>query len=156
MRILSAPLLFVLTAVLGLSAAPTAFAGGPGLPPGVTPSAGPVEVFVHLSTDSASPGGILTGDVAIVNSSTEFAVRGTLRAEIAFADGSSQMLNFPHPLILAPEGSMIFQVFLPLSEDVPLGEATLGVTAYVGYRPTGGMMSIHVARDTDSFEIVEP
>jgi len=126
------------------------------MPPGVTPVAGPAEIFVHLGSHSVSPGSILTGDVAVVNSSTEFPVRAALRGRIDFADGSHRLLQISQPVQLAPQGSMVFQLFLPLPQDVPPGEGTLSVTAFVGYRPAPGAMSIHVARDADTFEVVGP
>jgi len=153
---LSSLLLVALTLVAGFLAAPAARAGGGGVPPGTTPVAGPVEVFVQVSTDTVAPGGFVVADVAIVNSSTDRRVHGSLRAAIVFADGSRQSLRFPQPLILDPDSSILFSVFLPVPEGAELGEALLGVSAFVGYGAGTGMPRVHVARDTDTFEVVAP
>jgi len=155
MRISALSFFVLLTFLAGILAGPVARAGGGGLPPGTTPVAGPVEVFVQMSTDSSTPGGFVTADVVVVNSSPDVTVRGALRSAIVFADGTRQGLRFPQPLILGPDSAIIFQLVLPVPQDATLGEATLGVTAFVGYRPgRGSMVTAHVAHDADTFEVV--
>ena len=156
MRISTLSLLVLLTFLVGIVAGPIARAGGGGLPPGTTPVAGPVEVFVQVSTDSTTPGGFVSADVVVVNSSPDMTVRGGLRSAVVFADGTRQHLGLPQPLILGPDSAIIFQLLLPVPQDASLGEARLGVTAYVGFRPNSSMMTRHVAHDADTFEVVAP
>jgi len=119
--------------------------------------AGPLEVFVDVSTQTVSPGSVVSADVALVNSSLDFPLQGALRAELVFADGTRQALRLPQPLRLDPDSAILYQVFLPLPEDASLGTATLAFTARVGYRPApGAPLRSHVARDTDTFEVVAP
>jgi hypothetical protein len=154
---LSALSLFVLLTLLaGIFAGPIARAGGGGFPPGTTPTAGPIEVFVQMSSETATPGGFAAADVVVVNSSPDVTVRGALRSAIVFADGTRQRLRFPQPLILEPDSAVIFQLVLAVPQDASLGEARLGVTAFVGYRPNASMRMSHVARDSDTFEVVAP
>ena len=156
MKISTLSLLVLLTLLAGIFSGPVARAGGGGLPPGTTPVAGPVEVFVQVSTDSTAPGGFIAADVVVVNSSPDVTVRGALRSAIVFADGTRQRLRFPQPLILDPDSAIIFQLVLPVPQDASLGEARLGVTAFVGYRPGSSMRTSHVAHDADTFEVVAP
>jgi len=152
---LSSLSLGALTLVAGLLA-PTARAGGGGVPPNTTPVAGPVEVFVHVSTETVAPGGFVVADVAIVNSSPDTVVHGSLRASIVFADGTRQRLRLDQPLLLDPDSTILYSIFLPVPEDAELGEARFGVSAFVGYRPGAGPPRTHVARDADTFEVVAP
>ena len=106
-------LVVLLTCVAVFWAAPAARAGGGGVPPGTTPVAGPVEVL-QVSTEATTPGGFVAADVLVVNSSSEVTVRGALRSAVTFADGSRQRLVFPQPLILGPDGAIMFQLALPV------------------------------------------
>jgi len=153
---LSSLSLGALTLIAGLLAAPAARAGGGGAPPMTTPVAGPVEVFVQVHTEAVAPAGFVVADVAIVNSSSSATVHGSLRSAIRFADGTRQALRFPQPLILDPDSTILFSLFVPVPEDAALGEARFGVTAFVGYGAGTGMPRVHVARDTDTFEVVAP
>ena len=153
---LSSLSLGLLTLAAALLATPTARAGTGGVPPGTTPVAGPVEVFVQVSTETVVPGGFVMADVAIVNSSLDSVVHGSLRASIVFADGTRQGLRLPQPLILAPDSAILYSLFLPVPGGTELGEARFAVSAFVGYRPGAGSPRTHVARDADTFEVVAP
>jgi hypothetical protein len=57
-------------------------------------------------------------------------------------------------MVLDPDSTLLFQLFVPVAEDAALGDATFVATAIVGGPSTGGRR--HIARDADTFEVVAP
>ena len=134
----------------------SAGAGGPGTGvPGSGPVAGPVEVFTFAEVIPGPVGQLIETTIVVENQGDD-PVSVLLLGRFTWPDGSSHILRYGPPVIIAPDETLILIALSPVPDSVGSGTGTFTGTAIVGSigpAGRGGFTGRLIARDNAAFEL---
>src|SRR5262245_57056088 len=117
------------------------------------PVAGPIEVFTEAEIVPSPLGNLLETTLIVENHGSD-PVLVLLIGQVAWPNGSSQMLRYGQPMAIAPNGALILSALSAIPADAGSGTGSFTATAFVcaiGHGGRGGYPGRLIAQDSSSF-----